>query len=159
MEERNKNFNQIKSKFILKKIFNNIKNHQILKIIKYNKNLQNRLGFGINDYYKEYGSIIIELEIIPERDFNLQYFDNYFMNSQKFDKSYFHIYFDNNKEEIKRPFITLFDKVRKIKIIIDYDVKSFDNLFSKCKNIKKVSFSKFNRKNIIDMSFMLHKCF
>ena len=80
MEERNKNFNLIKSKFILKKIFNNIKNHQILKIIKYNKNFQNRLGFGINDYYKEYGKIIIELEIIPKRDFNLHYFDNYFIN-------------------------------------------------------------------------------
>ena len=157
MEERNKNFNLIKSKFILKKIFNNIQNNNILKIIKYNKNLQNRLGFGIDDY-KEYGKIIIELELILERDYNLHYFDNYYINSEKFDKSYFHIYFDNSKEEIKRPYITIFEKVRKIKVIIDYDIESLDNLFSGCKNIRKISFLKFERKNITNMSYMFYSC-
>ena len=98
------------------------------------------------------------MELIPERDYHLLSFDNYFINSKKFDKFYYHIYFDNNKEEIKRPYITLFEKVRKIRIIIDYDVESLDNLFSKCKNIKKLSFLKFERKNIIDMSYMFFGC-
>ena len=126
MEEGNKNFNLIKSKFILKKIFNNIQNNNILKIIKYNKNLQNRLGFGIDDY-KEYGNIIIELELKPKRGLYFSNLSNYFINSEKFDKTYYHIYFDNNKEEIKRNYITLFEKVKIIKIIIDHKIKSLDN--------------------------------
>ena len=150
-------FSNLKSDFIFKKIIMLMKRNKSLSIMKYNKKLQKRLNININDY-KEYGKILIELEIIPERDFNLDYFDNYFINSKKYDKSYYHIYFDNNKEEINRPFITLFEKVRKIKIIIDYDIKSFDNLFSKCKNIKKISFLKFQRKNITDMSYMFNEC-
>ena len=157
MEERNKNFNLIKSKFILKKIFNNIQNNNILKIIKYNKNLQNRLGFGIDDY-KEYGKIIIELEFIRKRGYNLCDISNYFINSEKYDKSYFHIYFDNNKKEIKRNYITLFERIKKIKIIIDYNVESLDNLFLGCGNIRKISFSKFERKNITNMSCMFYGC-
>ena len=46
-------------------------------------------------------------------------------------KIYYHIYFNDNKEEVKNKYeINKKDKVKKIKIIIDYQVKSFKDLFS-----------------------------
>ena len=47
--------------------------------------------------------------------------------------SYYHIYFNDNNEEIKNKYkINEEDKVTKIKIIIDYQVKSFNGLFCGC---------------------------
>ena len=45
------------------------------------------------------------------------------------DKKYYHIYFDNSKEDIKRDFTKYNEKVKVVKIIIDYQVKSFEKLF------------------------------
>ena len=53
-------FNDIKSEYILKYIFNNLREDKLLNIIRYNKNIQNKLDKSINDY-KEYLSIEIEL--------------------------------------------------------------------------------------------------
>ena len=72
--------------------------------------------------YKEYSETFtpIELEIIPTKDIYGE-----FININKNDKLYYHIYFNDNKEEIKNKYkIKKKDKVRKIKIIIDYQVKS-----------------------------------
>ena len=41
------------------------------------------------------------------------------------------------------------EKSNKIKIIIDYKIKSFKSLFEKCKYINSIIFKKFNRINII----------
>ena len=51
------------------------------------------------------------------------------------------------------------DKVTKIKIIIDYQVKSFKGLFSWCKYIESINFKKFYRNNITDMSWMFNGCY
>ena len=51
---------------------------------------------------------------------------------------YYHLYFNNNKEEIKRNKIEGKDNVKKIKIIIDHQVKSFYKLFQKYWIISKV---------------------
>ena len=67
MKETNKFFNKIKSKLILWKIFNSIKQNKLYKIIQYNKRLQNKLGLSINDF-KRYTQIEIEVEIIPEKN-------------------------------------------------------------------------------------------
>ena len=48
-----------------------------------------------------------------------------------------------NKYEINKK-----DKITKIKIIIDYQVKSFKELFSGCKCIESITFKKFYRNNI-----------
>ena len=40
------------------------------------------------------------------------------------------------------------DKVTKIKIIIDYQVKSFKNLFNDCNYIESINFKKFYRNNV-----------
>ena len=42
------------------------------------------------------------------------------------------------------------DKVTKIKIIIDYQVKSFKKLFKECHCIESINFKKFYRNNITD---------
>ena len=46
------------------------------------------------------------------------------------------------------------DKVRKIKIILEFDFKQFYCLFGSCDIIKKVLIIKYNRKNIINMRAM-----
>ena len=56
------NLNDIKNKYILKKKFDNIKKIKILNIIRYNKNIQNRLDVDIN-LYKECLQIKLEIEI------------------------------------------------------------------------------------------------
>ena len=50
------------------------------------------------------------------------------------------------------------DKVTKIKIIIDYQVKSLKKLFYGCYCIESINFKKFYRNNITDMSFMFCDC-
>ena len=50
------------------------------------------------------------------------------------------------------------NKVSRIKIIINYQVKSFKDLFEYCKYIELISFKKFYRNNIIDMSGMFYEC-
>ena len=46
----------------------------------------------------------------------------------------------------------------KIKIIIDYQVKSFKKLLCKCECIESIKFKKFYRNNVTDMSFMFNEC-
>ena len=66
--------------------------------------------------------------------------------------AYYHVYFNGNKEEIKRKNITKSDKISKIKIIIDNEIKNIKELFRDRKYIKKINFIKFNRKDFEDMS-------
>ena len=141
----------IKSRYILSKIYNNMTIKKKLEIVKYNKRIQNRLNLSVNDY-KEYCEI--EIEIIPTKD---KYGE--FINIDVNDELYYHIYFNDNKEEIKNKYeINEEDKVTKIKIIIDYQVKSFNHLFSECGCIESINFKKFYRNNITDMSSMFRGC-
>ena len=133
-------FENVKSKYILQKIFNNLEKKKFLKVVKYNKNIRYRLDININDY-KEYCEqyLSIEIEIKLEK-FRLSNFinikfdndegsfiykdeENYDDNSDdnsNADYKYYHIYFDNNKKEIKRNYIKYGDHIKIIKIIIDY---------------------------------------
>ena len=91
-------FKNIKSNYILKKLFNHLMKNKSLDIIKYNNNIKNRMNISIKDY-KEYSEIYstIEIEIKPV---NNKY--GTFININKEKEIYFHIYFNNNKEEIKK---------------------------------------------------------
>ena len=116
-----------------------------LEIVKYNKKVQNRLNLGVKDY-KEYSETFttIEIEIIPAKG---KY--GSFININENDKIYYHIYFNDNKKEIKNKYeIDEQDKVTKIKIIIDYQVKSFKELFYECRCIESINFKKFYRNNV-----------
>ena len=139
----------------MRKLYDIMPKKKKLEIVKYNKKEQNRLNLCVKDY-KEYSETFtpIEIEIIPTKD---KY--GRFININENDKLYYHIYFNDNKEEIKNKYeIEEEDKVTKIKIIIDYQVKSFKKLFFFCKCIESINFKKFYRNNIIDMSYMFYGC-
>ena len=146
-------FKNIKSDYFLQKLFNNLMKKKSLDIIKYNKNIQKRINISIKDY-KEYSEIYssIEIEIKPV---NNEYGE--FINMNENEK-YYHIYFNDNKEEIKRNYLDGNDNVSKIKIIIDYQVKSFEELFYYCECIEYINFKKFYRNNINNMKGMFYGC-
>ena len=62
-------FKNLKSDFLLKKIFNNLKKMKSLIILKYNKYNQQRLNLSI-DLYKVYCELLtpIIIEIIPSKE-------------------------------------------------------------------------------------------
>ena len=153
--DKSSNYNsisKIKSKFLLKQIFDRLNPNKTLEIIKYNKNIQKKLDIGINDYktYKK-----IEIEIAPiYKDDKI----NYFIKIPFDKKSYYHIYFDDEINEINKNYFTKDDNIKKIKIIIDEEITSFEELFYKCEFIEKINFVKFNRNNINNMSSMFYGC-
>ena len=145
----------LKSKYILQFIFDNLSKRKSLNFIKYNKNIQNKIDININDY-KEFSEIYssIEMEIIPV---NNKY--GKFINiKNQGDLKYFHIYFDNNKEEIKRNHLDKNENIKKIKIILEHQVKSFEDLFRDCECIESIYIKKFCRNNIKNMEGMFYNC-
>ena len=146
-------FDNLKSKYILEKVFSFLQEKKSLEIIKYNNNTKKRLNLNI-DNYKEYCEKYssIEIEIIPA---NNKY--GKFINIKEDDKLYYHIYF-NKKEEIKINYLKEEDKVTTINIKIDYHIISFKYLFDNCKCIESIYFKKFYRNTINDMSYMFYDC-
>ena len=144
-------FKSLKSDYFLQKLYDNMTKKKKLEIVKYNKKIQNRINLSVKDY-KEYCEIEIEIK-------TTKYKYGKFININENDKLYYHIYFNDNKEEIKNKYeINKKDEVTKIKIIIDYQVKSFKELFSCCECIESINFKKFYRNNITDMSNMFNEC-
>ena len=119
----------VKSDYILSKIFYNIIKRKSLEIFKYNKKLQNRMKLGFKDYKKFCETFtLIVIEIIPIKG---EYGE--FIHINKNDKLFYHIYFNDNKE----------DNVTKIKIIMDNQVKSFKKLLEDYNYIEYINFNKF----------------
>ena len=149
------NFDDIKSKYILRKIFNYLNKKKSLEITNQNKKIQNRLEININDYIENYETnTTIEIEIIPKKN----KYGKFINIINKEEESYFHIYFNNDINETKKYDIKKGDKVKRIKVIIDYQIKSFCKLFYECECIESISFKKFHRNNIIDMNSMFNSC-
>ena len=148
------NLMNIKSDYFIKKLFDIIPSRLSLEIIKYNIKIQKRLNININVYelFSELYSSI-ELEITP-----IQKIYGSFINIKEEENKYFHIYFNGNKEETKKTELNRENKVSKIKIIIDYIIKSFKELFRSCLCIEFINFKKFCRNNITDMSGMFSGC-
>ena len=147
--------NNIKSNYILKRIFNNILQGTSLFIIKYNKKMQNRLNININDYKEYTEKSPIEIDIIPKK-VNYNY-DKFIKLPCISEKLYYHIYFNDNKEEAERNYLLSQDNVNRIKIIIDYQVKSLEKLFKDCQIIESINFIKFARVNISSMHSMFER--
>ena len=145
----------LKSDYFLQKLYDIIQKKKKLEIVKYNKRIHNRLNLCTKEY-KEYSETYssIEIEIIPAKG---KY--GRFIYIDENDELYYHIYFNDNKEEIKNKYeIIKKDKVKRIKIIIDYQVKSFKELFKRCECIESINFKKLYRNNITDMSEMFYEC-
>ena len=154
-ENNNKNYlKKIKSDYFLEKFLFSLSKKKLLNIIKYNKTTQNILDININNY-KKYSEIYspIEIEIIPVKD-KYGTFINMITGFERF----YHIYFNGSKKEVQKKYFTENDNVEKIKIIIDYKIKSFMNLFIDCSCIQSIYFRKFFRKNISNMSRMFCNC-
>ena len=143
----------VKSKYLLMEIFKCLKKKKSLNIVRYNKEIQNRLEININDYIK-FSKIEIEIVLVE----GPHYFSFKFINVNKEDEQYFHVYFDDSEKEIKKYSLGSETKVHKIKIIIDYGVKSLKKLFCSCYNNNKITFKKFNIYDIKDMSLMFGYC-
>ena len=113
------NIQNIKSKYILIKIFDYLHNRKFLNLIKCSKSIKDRIDININDYKKcseIYSSIEIEIKLLYNSSCR-------FINIINKDQKYFHIYLNNNNKEMKRDYIKKNDKVKVIKIIIDYQIK------------------------------------
>ena len=144
-------FKNLRSNYILKKVFYNLLKKKLLDIIKYNKNIEDKINISIKDY-KEY-SELIEIEIKPV---NKKY--GKFINNNKENEIYYHIYFNNDKDEIKRNYLNNNENIKKIKIVIDYQIKSFKKLFKDCGCIEYIYFKKFYRNNVTNMEAMFNGC-
>ena len=145
----------MKSDYFIQKFFDYIQKRRILKTIRYNKSIQKRINLNIN-HYKEYSEKYssIEIDIIPMKG---EY--GKFINIKEEDKKYLHIYFnDNKKKEIKNTYLDEDENVSKISIIIDYQIKSFAELFFICRCIESIKFKKFYRNNVTDMRGMFSGC-
>ena len=79
-----------------------------------------------------------------------------YLNSENCD--FIHFYFNNKTEEQKLPFDNIVEKINKVKIVMEYNIKSFGYLFNHCKKIKEIKINKFHRNNIIDMQYMFSNC-
>ena len=147
-------YDNLKNDYFLQKVFNNLEKKKSLDFIKYNKSIKKRLNINIKDY-KEYSEKYssIEIEIKPV---NNKY--GKFINIKKEDEHFFHIYFNNNKEEIKRYHIDEGEKIKIIKIIINYQIESFGGLFYNCKCVESINFKKIYRNNINNMAGMFFGC-
>ena len=149
------NWRKIKSRYILQQIFEHLNPKIFLNIIKNNKNIKNKLDIDLNDY-KKYCEI--EIEIIPTA---VKFCRNgTFINFNiEEDELYYHIFYNDSEKETKEKNKNhISSQIRKIKVIIDYPVKSFEKLFFQCICIKSINFIKFNRNNINNMSYMFFGC-
>ena len=101
------NILNVRSKFILEKIFAYLSEIRLLKVIKYNNNFKNLLKKENNDY-KKYSNIIIE--VIP-----FMPYDNGTKGviDIKCDKNYCHVHFNDDTVEIKRNYFTSEDNTKK----------------------------------------------
>ena len=147
-------YENIQADYFLIKIFNNLEKKKALNMIKYNKNIKNRINININDYKghsEKYSSIEIEIKLLNNKN-------GKFINIKKEEEKYYHIYFNNNEEEIKRKYIDKDEEIKIIKIIIDYQVESFESLFRNCYCIESIYFKKFCRNNINNMGSMFLAC-
>ena len=142
---------QIKSKIIFKKIFNNLKEFKSFEILKYNKKYLDLIHLNIKDINKYCD---IEIEIIPIKNKRGD-----FINILNEDEAkYFHIYFNKDKKEVKKNYLTGKENIDIINIVINYQIKSFYELFQYCECIEYINFKKFNRNKIYDMSYMFNGC-
>ena len=156
-------FSKIKSKYIMNKILAVIQKEKKLKLIKYSKHIQKKIGLSSLDYKNFAETIKLEIQL-TEKSYGK------FINIKEEDKRYYHIYFGEikksegkkyisyNEKESERDYIAEKEKVDAIKIKIDCKIKSFMKLFHDIKIIKKIQFSKFWNKNIKNMESMFDGC-
>ena len=150
----------IKCKYVKLEVFELLDQKRLLQIIKYNKKLQMLLNINIHHYKDNYKVLSsIEIELKPS-DICGEFINLIRKDEEEKDREkYFHIYFNDSKTEIKNKYnLNENDKVKIIKILVEYKVTSLAHIFSRCPAIKSINFKKFLRSNIQDMSDMFYEC-
>ena len=148
-------FKNLKSDYFIRIIFDNLKKRKTLEMLKYNKNIKNRIKIdtiNYKEYSETYSSIKIEIKLAKNK------YGKFININDDNNRIYYHIYFNNSKEEIKRTFLEKNEQIKTIQIKIDYQVESFKNLFYFCDCIESIYFKKFYRNNIISMNNMFARC-
>ena len=142
----------VKSRYILKYIFDNITERRTLSVIIHNKRLLEKLDISEAEFRK-FTRIEIDIQLSKEpKTNNLQ-----FLNINE-DKKYYHIYLDNKEDISKRNYVKLNENIQKISVVLEMEIKSLKGLFENCKSIESINFIKFNRNDIIDMNSMFSNC-
>ena len=72
---KNTNLKKIRSKYIIIRIFDNIKQSKLMQIINYNKKYQKLMDLKLKDYKNEF--LKIEIEIIPKKNIYDQFINFY----------------------------------------------------------------------------------
>ena len=86
----------LKSKYVLDKLFRNLTIDKKLLIIRYNKKLQKRLDISVSDFKD---NLKIEIEIIPSPD-RIDKTEDKFINIDKEKECFYHVYLNDNTKEI-----------------------------------------------------------
>ena len=144
---------RIRSRYVLKDIFDHLDQYPRLALVRYNLRLQNKLEMTLKDYM-DYGQIEILLK--PKPITQLKYGKKVFINIK--DKNEYKIYFNSDVKHRRRTYITRADNVNIIKVVIGKKVKSFNKLFYGCHCLLEIKFTKFMRNDIVDMSNMFGEC-
>ena len=63
------------------------------------------------------------------------------------------------KKKKKRNYLKENENIKAIKVILDYNVISFEKLFMECEYIESIYFKKFYRNDIENMNSMFARCF
>ena len=104
-----------------------------LELLRYNNLLQKRFDKDIYDY-KHFTST--EIELILENK------PGKFININNNNESYINIYINDDKKETKMSQIKESDKTKRVKIMINKKLKSYNGLFMGCKNFEKINIIK-----------------
>ena len=151
--EKLSKLDNIQSERIKNLLFAHFPKKKSLEIIRYNKRIQNILNLDIKDYKEQFEKFSsIEIEIIPNKNQIGEFINMYDI------EDYYHIYFNDRKKESHRNYLIKNDIVSNIRVVIDYQVKSFHKLFDNCSCVKSINFKRFNRNTINNMSYMFSKC-
>ena len=149
----------IKSEYILRKIFEYTRKTRGLLIANKNKHLINKLEITPNDFKEAAEIIEIKLKLSDDpEDYPEQ--NNNFINIKRDDAipENFEIYFDGNKQDKIITSVKRDHKISNILIKIFPKIRSFHSLFENCTCIKEIDFINFVRRDIIDMSYMFYGC-
>ena len=149
----------IKSKYILKLIFDLFGKSKGLLISHKNKYLNKELNIKVDDYKDAHDNILIKLKLSNNPEVYKEQ-KNYFIciNLSNLSDDGYEIYFDDKKRDIHCQYVTKNDKVSSILIKIKPPINTLRNLFENCECIEEINVINCVRRNIIDTSFMFYGC-
>ena len=141
----------IHSKYLIQNVLNFLTLKKQLKIMKYNKQLQERSQYSLKDYKDFY---YVEFEIIPVE--YLQKKEIFVNNTKPVDISFTKL--NNEIIHSKNNFLAPGHEVKKINISFSSVDFTFSRLFYDCACIKEIKILKFHRDDVKDMSYMFYAC-